>query len=243
MSLQQISAMLLRHSQRQARHTQRLPDAQRLSQELIHDLAQPPASPHPSRPLPVGALVAATFITVTLCFSAYWLTPKWQAVHSEQLRRADPLYAFANDPTPEAQLAALQEKIRANPQNSEQWAQLGEYYLWRNAYDNALLAYRQALSLRGENAQLYSALATVLYYQAGQHMTPAAREMIDKALTLDGAEVTALMLLASDAFMHADYAQAIAQWQNVLELNSPRVNRAQLIESINMAKLLLNRQP
>ncbi|VDZ96512.1 formate-dependent nitrite reductase complex subunit NrfG [Salmonella enterica subsp. enterica] len=58
-------------------------------------------------------------------------------------------------------------------------------------YDNALLAYRQALRLRGDNAQLFAALATVLYYQAGQHMTPATREMINKALALDATEVTA----------------------------------------------------
>lgn len=73
-------------------------------------------------------------------------------------------------------------------------------------------------------------------------MTLATREMIDKALALDAGEVTALMLLASDAFMQADYKQAILQWQKVLDLNSPRVNRAQLIDSINMAKLLQNRQ-
>jgi formate-dependent nitrite reductase complex subunit NrfG len=66
--------------------------------------------------------------------------------------------------------------------------------------------------------------------------------MIEKSLALDPTEVTALMLLAADAFMQADYAQAILQWQKVLDLNSPRVDRAQLIDSINMAKLLQNRQ-
>jgi len=48
------------------------------------------------------------------------------------------------------------------------------------------------------------------------------------------------MLLASDAFMHADYAEAITQWQRLLDLNSPRINRAKLIEAINMAKMLQN---
>lgn len=126
---------------------------------------------------------------------------------------------------PEAQLQALQDKIRANPQNSEQWALLGEYYLWQNDYSNSLLAYRQALQLRGENAELYAALATVLYYRASQHMTVRARAMIDKALALDSNEITALMLLASDAFMQANYAQAIELWQKVMDLNSPRINR------------------
>ncbi|EQB7867604.1 heme lyase NrfEFG subunit NrfG [Citrobacter amalonaticus] len=198
--------------------------------------------PEPSRPMPVRRLTLAAVLMVIVCLCGYLLSPKWQAVRDEQRRLADPLHEFAETATPEAQLIALQKQIRANPQDSEKWALLGEYYLWRNDYDNALLAYGQALRSRGENAEIYSALATVLYYQAGQHMTLATREMIDKALALDAGEVTALMLLASDAFMQADYKQAILQWQKVLDLNSPRVNRAQLIDSINMAKLLQNRQ-
>lgn len=198
--------------------------------------------PEPSRPMPVKRLALAALLMVIVCLCGYLLSPKWQAVRNEQQRLADPLHAFAETSTPEAQLLALQKQIRANPQDSEKWALLGEYYLWRNDYENALLAYRQALRIRGENAEIYSALATVLYYQAGQHMTPPTREMIDKALALDANEVTAMMLLASDAFMQADYKQAIVQWQKVLDLNSPRVNRVQLIDSINMAKLLQNRQ-
>lgn len=205
-------------------------------------MSLPERSDAPFRPLPVKWLALTVALMVIVCISGYLLSPKWQAVRDEQRRLADPLHEFAETSTPEAQLLALQNQIRTNPQDSEKWALLGEYYLWRNDYDNALLAYRQALRIRGENAEIYSALATVLYYQAGQHMTPAVREMIDKALALDASEVTALMLLASNAFMQADYKQAILQWQKVLDLNSPRVNRVQLIESINMAKLLQNRQ-
>ncbi|MEG1421031.1 MAG: heme lyase NrfEFG subunit NrfG [Citrobacter sp.] len=204
-------------------------------------MSQPECSA-PLRPMPVKRLAAAAVLMATACIGAYLMTPKWQAVRQEQVRLADPLHAFSDENIQEKQLLSLQAKIRTNPQDSTQWAQLGEYYLWQNAYHNALLAYEQALRLRGANAEIYSALATVLYYQAGQHMTPPTREMIDKSLALDPTEVTALMLLASDAFMQADYAQAILQWQKVLDLNSPRVDRAQLIDSINMAKLLQNRQ-
>ncbi|MBA8061705.1 heme lyase NrfEFG subunit NrfG [Citrobacter freundii] len=196
----------------------------------------------PLRPMPVKRLAAIAVLMVIACTGGYLLSPKWQAVQQEQARLVDPLHAFSDENMQEKQLLSLQSKIRANPQDSTQWAQLGEYYLWQNAYHNALLAYEQALRLRGENAEIYSALATVLYYQSGQHMTPQTREMIEKSLALDPTEVTALMLLAADAFMQADYAQAILQWQKVLDLNSPRVDRAQLIDSINMAKLLQNRQ-
>ncbi len=131
--------------------------------------------------IPVKMLTTLTILMVFLCVGSYLLSPKWQAVRAEYQRQRDPLHQFASQQTPEAQLQALQDKIRANPQNSEQWALLGEYYLWQNDYSNSLLAYRQALQLRGENAELYAALATVLYYQASQHMTAQTRAMIDKA--------------------------------------------------------------
>ena len=205
-------------------------------------MSQAEHSTAPLRPMPVKRLAVAVGLMVVACIGGYLLTPKWQAARQELARLADPLHAFSDENIQEKRLLSLQSQIRANPQDAVKWAQLGEYYLWQNAYHNALLAYEQALRVGGENAEIYSAMATVLYYQAGQHMTPPTREMIDKALALDPAEVTALMLLASDAFMQADYAQAISVWQKVMDLNSPRVNRAQLIDSINMAKLLQNRQ-
>jgi formate-dependent nitrite reductase complex subunit NrfG len=142
----------------------------------------------------------------------------------------------------EKQLILLQQKLRQTPQDSVLWAELGEYHLYTDNFDSALQAYQQALALRGSNAELYSALATVLYYQAGQHLTPQAADYIEKALKVDKDEVSALMLLAADAFMQADYPRAIGLWQRLLDSNSPRVNRQQLIEAINMANMLV-RQP
>nr|WP_274519031.1 heme lyase NrfEFG subunit NrfG [Trabulsiella odontotermitis] len=193
-------------------------------------------------PAPVWMLSAAAVLLMLACLAGYGLSSRPAAVMAEQQRLADPLHAFSAEGEPEKQLTALQDKIRTTPQDSTLWATLGEYYLYRNAYDNALLAYQRALALRGDNAELYAALATVLYYQAGQNITPDTRKMIDRALALDAGEVTALMLLASDAFMTADYKQAITLWQQLLDANSPRVDRAKLIEAINLATMLKNQQ-
>ncbi|AHG18386.1 nitrite reductase [Chania multitudinisentens RB-25] len=150
------------------------------------------------------------------------------------------------DLTPQQQadgrLKQLQQKIRQSPQDSVLWAELGEYYLYTEDFKHALQAYQQALVLRGDHAELYAALATVLYYQAGQQLTPQVESYIAKALQMDKDEVSALMLLAADAFMQADYARAIGLWQRLLDSNSSRVNRQQLIEAINMAKLLARQQ-
>ncbi|WP_232001983.1 heme lyase NrfEFG subunit NrfG [Shimwellia blattae] len=165
--------------------------------------------------------------------AGYLLVPRWQAVRQEQQRLM----------TPADELAGLQQKIQADPQNGALWALLGEYYLWRNAYGPALQAYRQALNTGEAPAQYYAALATVLYYQAGQQMTPAARTMLNRALELDPQEVTALMLQASSAFMQADYPQAIVLWQQILDTHSARINSRQIVDAINMARLMSTAQP
>ncbi|MFJ5377137.1 heme lyase NrfEFG subunit NrfG [Pectobacterium sp. CHL-2024] len=217
-------------------------EARMLGRELSHDLPLTSSSSSAPRPMPVIAVVVAIVAILLGSATFYMLSPRAALVQTERQRLADPLHDFSAAQQQEKQLVALQDNIRKTPGNSVLWAELGEYYLYRNAYDNALRAYRQAIALKGDSAELYSALATVLYYQAGQAVTPPMQEMVDKALALDANEVTALMLLASDAFLKADYARAITIWQRLLDTYSPRVNRVQLIEAINTATLLKNSQ-
>ncbi|MCU1791600.1 heme lyase NrfEFG subunit NrfG [Pectobacterium polaris] len=217
-------------------------EAKMLGRELSHNLPLASSPSSAQRPLPAIAVVVAVIAILLSSATFYMLSPRAALVQAERQRLADPLHDFSDAQQQEKQLATLQDNIRKTPGNSALWAELGEYYLYRNAYDNALRAYRQAIALKGDSAELYSALATVLYYQSGQAVTPPMQEMVDKALALDANEVTALMLLASDAFLKADYARAITIWQRLLDTYSPRVNRVQLIEAINTATLLKNSQ-
>lgn len=75
-------------------------------------MSQSEHSTAPLRPMPVKRLAAAAVLMVAACVGGYLLTPKWQAVRSEQQRLADPLRDFTNPQTPEAQLSVLQENPR-----------------------------------------------------------------------------------------------------------------------------------
>ncbi|MEQ5112311.1 heme lyase NrfEFG subunit NrfF [Providencia vermicola] len=187
----------------------------------------------------LNALLIVLVVGIT---ASYFLLPRFQLAYNEYQRISDPINAFTPLEQEQSDLLRLQNDIRQSPKNGELWAVLGEYYLYQNSYDNSLIAYHRALKYMGENAQLYSAIATVLYYQAGQHLTDETLAVINKALSLDNNEVTALMLIASDAFMNANYDKAIQIWQTLLDSNSPRINRAQLIEAIQMANIMNNKQ-
>ena len=203
--------------------------------QLLTDINNKKLSQYPywNRMSNVGLVMLIFFM-----IAGYFLFPRFNSTLDLYQRQNDPIQQFTPLEQESQALKRLQDDIRQSPENSELWAVLGEYYLYQNSYDNALTAYGYALKYRGENAQLYAAMATVMYYQAGQVVTNDTQKMIDKALSLDKNEVTALMLLASDAFINANYTTAISIWQNLLDSNNPRLNRAQIIEAIHMAKLM-----
>lgn len=159
----------------------------------------------------------------------------WQAYQS----RSDPLAGLSPRDLQDKELGDLHQTLQRNPQDLDSWAALGQLYLYRDEYDNAWLAYqRLALLEGGASAATLAAQATVRYYQAGQHITPEARHLLDSALKQDKGEVSALMLLASDHFLYGRYHQAIALWQQLLDSERPRINRAALIEAIQTARMM-----
>ena len=104
------------------------------------------------------------------------------------------------------------------------WAALGQLYLYRARHANAPLAYQQPLPRivgrqRGDpGCPGYRALILPGRPAA---LTPEALRLLDSALKQDKGEVSALMLLASDHFLHGRYSQAIALWQQLLDEERP----------------------
>ncbi|QSR43676.1 heme lyase NrfEFG subunit NrfF [Aeromonas dhakensis] len=182
--------------------------------------------------IPLGALLLALMAGIYAGTGRY---QAWQAYQS----RPDPLAGLSPRDLQDKELGALHQRLQANPADLDGWAALGQLYLYRDEYDNALLAYqRLALQEGGASAATQAAQATVLYYQAGQQLTPEARHLLGSALKQDKGEVSALMLLASDHFLHGRYSQAIALWQQLLDEERPRINRAALIEAIQTARMM-----
>lgn len=188
-----------------------------------------------SHPLPwllLGALLLALIVGVYSSTNRY---QAWQAYQD----RPDPLAGLSPRTLQDKELGALHLRLQSNAQDLDGWAELGQLYLYRDEYEDAWLAYqRLALLEGGASAATLAAQATVRYYQAGQQLTPEARRLLDAALALDKGEVSALMLLAADHFLHGRYSQAIALWQRLLDEERPRINRAALIQAIQTARIM-----
>lgn len=139
-------------------------------------------------------------------------------------------------------ILSIQNKLRQDTNNSDLWIELGQAYALSNEFDHALIAYSNAERLLGSKPEILGLAASALYYQAGQQITPKARQFIEAALQQDPHESASLSLLASDAFLHNDYANALKYWQKLLDSERAEVDRRKTIESMQMAERLLKNQ-
>ncbi|MBS4721544.1 heme lyase NrfEFG subunit NrfF [Aeromonas caviae] len=214
----------------------RLANATPPAEQALRDRLAREPSARPQRWLLLWILIGA--LLLALVAGIYAGTGRYQAWQTYQ-SRPDPLAGLSPRDLQDKELGALHQRLQANPADLDGWAALGQLYLYRDEYDNALLAYqRLALQEGGASAATQAAQATVLYYQAGQQLTPEALSLLDSALKQDKGEVSALMLLASDHFLHGRYSQAIALWQQLLDEERPRINRAALIQAIQTARMM-----
>ncbi|MFM5810493.1 heme lyase NrfEFG subunit NrfF [Aeromonas veronii] len=184
------------------------------------------------------ALLLLGIMAIAAVATVYFSSDRYQA-WQDYASRPDPLAGLSPRDLQDKELGSLHQKLQRSPADLDSWAALGQLYLYRGEYDNALLAYQRiALLEGGASAATQAAQATVLYYQAGQQLTPEATRLLESALKQDAGEVSALMLLASDHFLHGRYSQAIALWQQLLDGERPRINRAALIEAIQTASIM-----
>lgn len=188
-----------------------------------------------ARPLP---WLLATVMLLAVVAGFYASSGRYQAWQAHATR-PDPLAGMSPRDLQGKELGSLHQRLQRDPKDLESWAALGQLYLYRDQYDDAWIAYQRiALLEGGASAATLAAQATVRYYQAGQRLDAETQRLLDKALLLDKGEVTALMLLASDHFLHGRYSEAIALWQRLLDEERPRINRAALIQAIQTARIM-----
>jgi formate-dependent nitrite reductase complex subunit NrfG len=131
----------------------------------------------------------------------------------------------------------LQNLLTESPNDAESWFKLGQLYMQSLEFDSAATCFNYSIRLSSmPYSGQYAALATALYYQSSQTITPDIQRYLNKALELDSDNDTALQLIASDYFLNAEYDEAIRVWTQILDSNRVGIDRAALVEKINQAK-------
>ncbi|ENY71585.1 formate-dependent nitrite reductase complex nrfG subunit [Aeromonas diversa CDC 2478-85] len=217
----------------------RLPSTLSEEQAILHAQwqasAPEEAAPHPLTPWLGPAILVSSLGLAALGYQTLGQFEQWRHWQANP----DPLLGLEAGALKEAAGARLQERLRQQPRDKDAWAELAQWLLYQNRFDDALWAYDRLAQLEGEqSAATRAARATVLYYRAGQRMTPQAEQELNQALSQDPGEVTALMLKASDHFLNGRYREAARLWQQLLDEGRPRLDREAVTRALQMASAL-----
>ncbi|ENM5766051.1 cytochrome C heme lyase [Vibrio mimicus] len=158
------------------------------------------------------------------------------------------LFLWMQQPEPKAQVKAetksltqtmsdLQEALRKDPNQADVWFSLGQGYLLESDFPAATQCFDYAIRLTEfPTANQYAAKATALYYQHKQNMSDDVTQLLKTALDIEPFNETALTLIAQDHMISFRYQQAVATWLHLLDSPDLALDRAKIIQQLELAK-------
>ena len=148
------------------------------------------------------------------------------AVYRSQAPAADPAgphgSARPGEPVADVQtmIAALEARLKADPDNAEDWRMLGWSYFETGDLMRAASAYRRAAELEPNNAENWSSLGEALQ-SASTEVSPEAEAAFQRALKLDATDPRARYFLAVQKDLKGQHEAAIADWVALLKDTPP----------------------
>ena len=115
--------------------------------------------------------------------------------------------------SPDAQLAAIEERTRRELQSADAWMALGAARFDLGDYPGAAAAYEKSVAIAPESAGLWSALGEARVMASPRDpMPPAAAEAFDKAIALNPKDPRARYFMAVKKDIAGDHKGAIDEW-------------------------------
>jgi cytochrome c-type biogenesis protein CcmH len=113
--------------------------------------------------------------------------------------------------------AKLAARMQQNPGDAEGWKLLGRTYRAMERFGEANDAYKKAVELTPQDADLLADYAESLALAAGRSLAGEPTRLLDRARKLDPRNTKALTLSGSAAFERQDYKTAIVYWETVIK--------------------------
>lgn len=192
-----------------------------LERNLLQDVDDTVASS--SKSLIVTSRGVATAFVLAILVPAVGL-----AIYAKQGRSADlaiaingPIDPFnGRTPTVEEAVTALQNRLEQEPENPEGWYLLANTFMSMQNYSAAAEGYRNALKYLPEDMPQYAGVngqyAQALFFANQGQLNDQINSEVDKTLSIDPFEVTALGLLGIAAYEKGNYQEAIEFWRKGL---------------------------
>ncbi|WP_448757996.1 heme lyase NrfEFG subunit NrfF [Aggregatibacter sp.] len=180
-------------------------------------------------------------LLLAIPFAYYFSLERFSRVQQgeqEQIAQHNQQLETTEENKTEAIIGKIQDKLRQDPNSAENWIKLGDAYMQNNDFDSALVCYGNAEKIDGRKPTTRGLMATALYLQSNQQITPQVQQFLDEALAQDPKEVSALSLLAAEAFKTRDYSTALDYWQQILDSGNSAVDRRAIIQKMKMVDFM-----
>ncbi len=180
-------------------------------------------------------------LLLAIPFAYYFSLERFSRVQQgeqEQIAQHNQQLETSEENKTEAIIGKIQDKLRQDPNSAENWIKLGDAYMQNNDFDGALVCYGNAEKIDGPKPTTQGLMAMALYLQANQQITPQIQQLLNEALAQEPKEVSALSLLAAEAFKTRDYSTALDYWQQILDSGNSAVDRRATIQKMKMVDFM-----
>lgn len=220
--------------------------ATELSQRLLQDEKYLENQPHFSfaqdqSAVSFGVKIALASVLIGIPLIWYVALPRYSDVvqgEQEYLEQKQKAMMANLSGDNQEYIEKIQQQLRQDPNDAKLWLLLGRVYMQANEWDSALISFSNAEKLEGSKANILGLAASALYYQAGERITPKVSQLLDIILQQDPQEISALSLLAAEAYKQQDYARALSLWQNILDSGKSQVDRRMIIQRMKSIEML-----
>lgn len=173
---------------------------------------------------PAGWRVAAVVVIVLPALAAglYWRlgSPEQPAApfasRAEERRQLATAEEDSRLPSVETMIARLEARLADHPDDVEGWFRLGQAYALTQQYERAAGAYRRAIAVQDDAAELHAALGEALVMLAGGTIGPEASAAFTRALALDAGDPRARFYAGLALLQGGDRRGALDAWVALL---------------------------
>jgi cytochrome c-type biogenesis protein CcmH len=202
---------------------------ERVERQLGAAVAAPPLQ---APKLPKTAVAGMSLFVIAVVVAGYAAVGTPEALDPTAVAARSPHGEGGHSVTME-QIAGMAENLAARlkdkPDDPEGWAMLGRSYAVLGQHDKAVPAFKQAATLRPDDAVVLADYADALAVANGRNLEGEPNRLIEQALKIDPDNLKALSLAGTVAFYRKDYALALKHWEKMgtIDPQSPFVQQIQ----------------
>jgi cytochrome c-type biogenesis protein CcmH len=184
-----------------------------LEKRVLDEAALPAAAGRSMTPGKVAPIVVGVVIPLAAVL-LYLHLGNLQGLVASRHPAADPSSITADQF--QDMTAKLAARMQQNPGDAEGWKMLGRAYRAMDRFGEANDAYRKAVELAPDDADLLADYAESLALAAGRSLAGEPTRLLDRALKLEPNSPKILALAGSAAFERKDYKAAIRYWEAII---------------------------